>query len=58
MKGALIPAFAESQEAMNFEFVAVSDIWSKRREEAVGYIRSLLWKLPTSSFDAAFSNQD
>ena len=26
--------------------------------EAVGYIRSLLWKLPTASFDAAFSNQD
>jgi sugar phosphate isomerase/epimerase len=26
--------------------------------EAVGYIRSLLWELPTASFDAAFSNQD
>ncbi|GAB3617414.1 sugar phosphate isomerase/epimerase [Okibacterium endophyticum] len=25
--------------------------------EAVGYIRSLLWKLPEVSFDAAFSNQ-
>jgi len=25
--------------------------------EAVGYIRSLLWDLPTASFDAAFSNQ-
>lgn len=25
--------------------------------EAVGYIRSLLWKLPEASFDAAFSNQ-
>jgi len=25
--------------------------------EAVGYIRSLLWELPTASFDAAFSNQ-
>jgi sugar phosphate isomerase/epimerase len=27
-------------------------------KEAIGYIRSLLWKLPTASFDAAFSNQD
>ena len=26
-------------------------------KEAVGYIRSLLWELPTASFDAAFSNQ-
>ncbi|MFH8253157.1 sugar phosphate isomerase/epimerase family protein [Microbacterium sp. B2969] len=25
--------------------------------EAVGYIRSLLWKLPEASFDAAFTNQ-
>ncbi len=38
MKQALIPAFAESQKAMNFEFVAVSDLWSKRREEGVPYI--------------------
>lgn len=26
-------------------------------KEAVGFIRSLLWKLPEQSFDAAFSNQ-
>lgn len=26
-------------------------------KEAVGYVRSLLWDLPTASFDAAFSNQ-
>jgi sugar phosphate isomerase/epimerase len=26
-------------------------------EEAVGYIRNLLWKLPEQSFDAAFSTQ-
>ena len=25
--------------------------------EAVGFVRSLLWELPTASFDAAFSNQ-
>ena len=27
-------------------------------KEAVGFIRSLLWKTPENSFDAAFSNQD
>jgi len=26
--------------------------------EAVGFVRSLLWKLPEQSFDAAFSNQE
>jgi sugar phosphate isomerase/epimerase len=26
--------------------------------EAVGFVRSLLWDVPTASFDAAFSNQD
>jgi sugar phosphate isomerase/epimerase len=26
-------------------------------KEAVGFVRSLLWKLPAASFDAAFSNQ-
>jgi sugar phosphate isomerase/epimerase len=26
--------------------------------EAVGFVRSLLWELPSASFDAAFSNQD
>jgi len=25
--------------------------------QAVEYVRSLLWPLPTASFDAAFSNQ-
>ena len=27
-------------------------------QEALGFIRSLLWKLPEHSFDAAFSNQE
>ncbi|HTF68964.1 MAG TPA: hypothetical protein VK638_40420, partial [Edaphobacter sp.] len=33
MKQALIPAFHMHQKEMNFEFVAVSDIWNRRREE-------------------------
>jgi sugar phosphate isomerase/epimerase len=27
-------------------------------KEAAGFVRSLLWDLPTASFDAAFSNQN
>jgi hypothetical protein len=33
MKGALIPAFLQHSKELNFEFVAVSDIWNRRREE-------------------------
>jgi predicted dehydrogenase len=38
MKGALIPAFQQHAKEMNFEFVAVSDIWNRRREEGAAYI--------------------
>jgi predicted dehydrogenase len=41
MKGALIPAFAANQKAMNFQFVAVSDIWNRRREEGAAYIQKV-----------------
>ena len=54
MKQALIPAFAESQKAMNFEFVAVSDIWNKRREDAIGYIQ----KVAGSKVDMCRNNDE
>jgi predicted dehydrogenase len=41
MKQALIPAFQQNASGMNFQFVAVSDIWSLRREEGAAYIRKL-----------------
>jgi predicted dehydrogenase len=41
MKGALIPAFSQHAKEMNFEFVAVSDIWSRRREEGAAYIQKI-----------------
>ena len=41
MKGALIPSFAEHAKAMNFEFVAVSDLWNRRRDEGVAYIKKV-----------------
>jgi len=41
MKGALIPAFSQHAKEMNFEFVAVSDIWNRRREEGAAYIEKV-----------------
>lgn len=41
MKGALIPSFMQHCQQMNFEFVAISDLWNRRREEGVAYIQKL-----------------
>src|ERR1700759_5566712 len=41
MKQSLIPSFLEHAKELNFEFVAVSDLWSRRREEGVAYIDKL-----------------
>jgi predicted dehydrogenase len=41
MKGALIPAFLEHSKELNFEFSAISDLWSLRREEGSAYVQKL-----------------
>jgi len=41
MKGSLIPSFLQHTKELNFEFVAVSDLWNRRREEGVAYIERL-----------------
>jgi predicted dehydrogenase len=41
MKSSLIPAFLEHSKELNFELVAVSDLWSRRREEGAAYIQKL-----------------
>ncbi len=41
MKGALLPAFQQHAKAMNFELVAISDLWNRRRDEGVAYIQKL-----------------
>src|ERR1700754_4555557 len=41
MKGALIPSFLQHNKEMNFEIVAISDLWSRRRDEGVAYIDKL-----------------
>ncbi len=38
-KASLLPAFLDHSKELNFEFVAVSDIWSRRRDECVGEIK-------------------
>lgn len=54
MKGALIPAFLQHAKDLNFEFVAVSDIWNRRREEGAAYIQ----KLSGSSVDPVRNNDE
>jgi predicted dehydrogenase len=44
MKSALIPAFQANAQKMNFEFVAVSDLWNRRRDEAVEYVQKVSGK--------------
>jgi predicted dehydrogenase len=41
MKGALIPAFLEHSKELNFEFSAISDLWSLRREQGSAYVQKL-----------------
>jgi predicted dehydrogenase len=54
MKGALIPAFVQNAKDMNFEFVAVSDIWNRRREEGAAYVQ----KLSGSKVDPVRNNDE
>ena len=46
MQDALIPAFLANAKELNFEFVAVSDIWGYRREQGATYIQKLSGKSP------------
>ncbi len=41
MKQGDLPAFQTSAKDMNFQIVAVSDIWSRRREEGAAFIEKL-----------------
>jgi len=43
-RSSLIPSFLKSAPGLNFEFVALSDIWSRRREEGAAYIVKLSGK--------------
>ena len=53
MKQALIPSFQVSVKETNFQIVAVSDIWNRRREEGAVYIQ----KLSGNPIDAVVNNE-
>ena len=40
-RSALIPAFQSQANDLNFEMVAVADIWNKRREEGAAWLQKL-----------------
>jgi predicted dehydrogenase len=54
MKQSLIPAFLQYSKELNFQFTAISDLWSRRREEGVAYIQ----KLSGNSIDAVRNNDE
>lgn len=41
-KGAQLPSFMHHYKELNFDIVAVSDIWKLRREEGVSHLKSLM----------------
>ena len=43
-RSSLIPSFLKSAPALNFELVALSDIWNRRRDEGSAYINKLTGK--------------
>jgi predicted dehydrogenase len=45
-RDALIPSFLQHAGELNFEFVAISDIWSRRREEGAARLEKLTQKRP------------
>ena len=60
MKQALIPAFLQHSKELNFEFVAVSDIWDRRREEGAAYVQKLSGSAvtPVRNNDELYARKD
>src|ERR1700723_2029691 len=60
-KGALVPAFQEHAKELNFEFVAVSDIWNRRRDEGAAFIQKQCGGGPSASIrnnDELYARKD
>ncbi|MGB3586763.1 MAG: Gfo/Idh/MocA family oxidoreductase [Tunicatimonas sp.] len=53
-RGSLIPAFMNHADEMNFEFVGVSDIWNRRRDEAKAFFEEKGMK----NIDLARNNEE
>lgn len=54
-RSSLAPSFMDHAKEMNFEFMGVSDIWNRRREEAEKYLKGKNW---TSSDFVKCRNND
>ena len=59
-RSSLIPAFLKSADELNFEIVAVSDIWSLRREAGAAHVEKLTGKRPvtTRNNDELYARKD
>jgi len=55
-RSSLAPSFAEHSKEMNFEFMGVSDIWNRRRDEAEKFIKGKGWS--ASEFVKARNNEE
>jgi predicted dehydrogenase len=60
MRSALIPAFSAHSKNMNFEFVAVSDIWNRRRDDGAEYIKKVSGDtvVPVRNNDELYARKD
>jgi predicted dehydrogenase len=59
-RSSLIPAFLKSAGELNFEFVALSDVWNRRRDEGVAHLAKLTSKpiALARNNDELYENQD
>jgi hypothetical protein len=59
-RSSLIPAFVKQAQELNFEIVAVSDIWSLRRDQGAAYLEKLTGKRPvtTRNNDELYARKD
>src|SRR6202789_3537420 len=55
-----IPAFEQHAKELNFEIVAVSDIWNRRREEGAAYLQKLSGNpvVPVRNNDELYARKD
>jgi predicted dehydrogenase len=60
MRGGDIPAFQKNAKELNFEIVAVSDIWNRRREEGAAYLSKLNSNtvVPVRNNDELYARKD
>ena len=60
MRGGDLPAFQQHAKEMNFEIVAVSDIWNRRREEGAAYLQKLNGNtvVPVRNNDELYARKD